>query len=111
MKTYDLAALSPGGGGGGEKKLPPIEETAGGKAAYLKILRAMLRELGQRGRAARSDFDFEQMTGLATRLSLTTEAAVSRVLRLEARRHTDTFMLTAKRALGIDLAESCSRKT
>lgn len=84
--------------------LPPIEESKGSKAAYIKALRAMLREIGRTGRKARTEFDFEMLAGLAARLTIVAEATVSRILRLESHRHTETFMRTAKRALGVDLA-------
>lgn len=105
MKKYDMAARAKKRAKGGKAVLPAIEETKGGKASYLKILREMLRELGQRGRAARSEFDFETLSALATRLSMAAEMIVSRIIRLEAQRHTATFMATAKRTLGIDLAD------
>lgn len=90
---------------GSKVVLPAIEESAGGKASYLKILRAMLREIGQQGRGARSSFDFDLLSGLASRLSMAAETIAARILRLEAQRHTTTFMQAAKKALGIDLAD------
>ncbi|MCO6407356.1 phage head morphogenesis protein [Hoeflea alexandrii] len=65
----------------------------------------MLRELGQMGRKARESFDFERLAQTAAMLVLTAESTVNRILDLEAQRHTTAFMQTAKRALGVDLAD------
>lgn len=104
MKTYKMADRAKGKKG--EKVvLPPIEESVKNRVAYLRLLRAMLRELGQMGRKAKDSFDFELLASTAARLALTAEGAVNRILRLEAQRHTATFMQTAKKALGINLAD------
>lgn len=83
--------------------LPPIEESVGSREAYLKALRKMLRGIAKAGRTARTAFDFESLAALAVRLGLVAESTVSRILYLESQRHTETFMATAKRALGVDL--------
>ena len=104
MKTYKMADRVKDRKG--EKVvLPPIEESVKNRVAYLRLLRAMLRELGQMGRKAKDSFDFELLASTAARLALTAEGAVNRILRLEAQRHTATFMQTAKKALGINLAD------
>lgn len=105
MKNYDLADRAKKNAEGASVLLPPIEESKGAKASYLKILRQMLRELGQSGRSARTEFDFELLSALAARLSISAEALVSRILRLEAQRHTETFVTVARKALGVDLAD------
>lgn len=83
--------------------LPGIEESAGGKAAYLKALRAMLREMASFARNARDRFSLDQLAMVAQGLVMTTESTVDRILSLEAQRHTDTFVAIVKRAVGIDL--------
>lgn len=102
VAEYDIRKIARRGKGT-EVILPGIEESAGGKAAYLKALRAMLRELRRFARDTRSQFDLEQLARIAVGLTATAENMVNRILRLEAQRHTDTFINTAKRALGIDL--------
>lgn len=102
MAKYDIRKIARRGKGT-EVILPGIEESAGGKAAYLKALRAMLRELRRFARDTRSQFDLEQLARIAVGLTSTADNMVNRILRLEAQRHTDTFIATAKRALGIDL--------
>lgn len=105
MKKYEIAKRAKRRNKGERVVLPAIEESKNAKDAYLKILREMLREIGRRGRGARTSFDFEMLSALATRLSITSDTLVARILRLEAQRHTDTFMKTAKRTLGVDLAD------
>jgi SPP1 gp7 family putative phage head morphogenesis protein len=90
---------------GTEVILPGIEESAGGKAAYLKALRQMLRELAGYARNARSEFDLQELARIAVGLTSIAQNTVNRILRLESVRHTETFKATAKRALGIDLRE------
>lgn len=87
-----------------EVQLPPIEESPRAKAAYLRALRAMLRELGRAARSARDEFALRALNTLADNLSGTAEQMVQRILRLEAERHTSTFLRTARRTLGIDLS-------
>lgn len=109
---------------GSTKQLPLIQGSVGAEATYLKALRTMLRELfkavkedvlpvaerelAQQRAASRvtADIDTEtfdrikQLGEALGRLSMTT---VNRILGLEAKRHTETFMKQAKSALGIDL--------
>ncbi|MBB4063680.1 phage head morphogenesis protein [Gellertiella hungarica] len=103
MTDYDIRKLVRRGKGT-QITLPGIEESAGGKAAYLKALRKMLRELGGAARQARGRFDLESLARLALSLVSTAEQTVNRILNLEAQRHTDTFVNSARRALGIDLS-------
>lgn len=83
--------------------LPPIEESAGSVDAFTKAMRKMLRGIARQGRDARTPFDFESLAALAVRLGLVAESTVTRILHLESQRHTETFMASAKRALGVDL--------
>jgi len=89
---------------GSQVVLPGIEETAGSKIAYLRALRAMLRELGVPARDMRNEADLEPLARIAVSAVSKAEMAVNTVLRLEAQRHTATFMAGAKRALGVDLS-------
>jgi len=88
---------------GTEVELPGIEESVGGKAAYLKALRAMLRELAKHARTARTEYDLDELARVAVGLVSIAEGTVRRILRLEAKRHTDTFISSVKRAIGIDV--------
>ena len=123
MIAYDLAALAK------LKKpvfLPTIDARMATYYAYLRILREMLnllmrasiaemtsylareqRELAVPdalpGRQIR-DIDFTSLGNLSRMLARRAAAMVRRILDLEAKRHTDTFMETAKKTLGIDLA-------
>jgi len=84
--------------------LPGIQETAGGKNAYLKALRALLRAIGVTARASATEEELNLLASRALGLATVAERAVNTILRLEAQRHTKTFMAGAKRALGIDLS-------
>lgn len=88
---------------GTEVTLPGIEESAGGKVAYLKALRKMLRELAGFSRDARTEQQLNELARLAVGLTSIAQNTVDRILKLESQRHTGAFMATAKRALGIDL--------
>lgn len=85
--------------------LPPIEETKQSRTDYLKILRSLLREIARLGRGARSAFDFQVLGQTASALAEAAQPLVSKILRLEAERHTETFMATAKKTLGVDLSD------
>lgn len=84
--------------------LPGIEESAGGKASYLRALRKLLRQLASRARSARTQYDLDQLIAFILNPTEAAEQTVENILRLEAKRHTDTFMAAAKRALGVDLS-------
>lgn len=103
MRKYDIRKAAKRAKGS-VVKLPAIEESAGSKVAYLRVMRSMLRDIWRQGRRARDSFDFEQLAALAVRLGIVSERMVSQILALEAKRHTDTFMASAKRALGVDLS-------
>lgn len=102
MTDYDIRKLTRRARGT-EVVLPGIEESAGGKAAYLKALRKMLRELAGFARGAQSEYDLRELARIAVGLTGIANSTVRRILDLEAVRHTETFKATAKRALGIDL--------
>lgn len=102
MTDYDIRRLTRRAKGT-EVILPGIEESAGGKAAYLKALRKMLRELAGFARGAQTEYDLQELARIAVGLTSIANNTVRRVLDLEAVRHTETFKATAKRALGIDL--------
>ena len=122
MIRYRLASLVEGRRKGTTQPLPAIQGSLGVEMAYLKALRLMLREMAAytrqhiipvaereiaEQRALTRDMgehDFENLESLADRLIAIASATVRRILGLEAKRHTDTFMATAKRVLGIDLA-------
>lgn len=90
---------------GTEVVLPGIEESAGGKAAYLKALRAMLREIAGFARGAETEYDLQELARIAVGLTSIANNTVRRILSLEAQRHTDTFVAIAKRAMGINLRD------
>lgn len=102
MTDYDIRRLTRRAKGT-DVVLPGIEESAGGKAAYLKALRKMLRELSGFARGAQTEYDLQELARIAVGLTSIANNTVRRILDLEAVRHTETFMATAKRALGIDL--------
>lgn len=104
MKNYKISDRAKGKKGA-KATLPPIEDSVRNRVAYLRILRAMLREVGSLGRKARDNFDFEMLAQTAARLALAAEGSVNRILRLESQRHTAAFMQTAKKALGVDLSD------
>lgn len=104
--------------------LPQIHGSIGPERDYLKALRSMLRgifqairadvlpvverELAQRRMVERmtGDIDgatFERIKQLGAALGVISGDTVNRILGLEARRHTETFMRQAKATLGIDL--------
>lgn len=90
---------------GSRLTLPGIEETLKNKTAYLKLLRRMLREISKMGRTARTQFEFELLNQLASRLGMMAEGSVNRILRLEAQRHTELFKQTVLRVTGVSLAD------
>lgn len=104
--------------------LPVISHSVGAEAAYLKAVRTLLRglhgavrdevlpvverERQQRLQASRltQDVDsstFERLLQLGNALTIIANSSIARILGLESKRHTKTFMATAKRTLGIDL--------
>jgi SPP1 gp7 family putative phage head morphogenesis protein len=104
VTDYDIKRLARRARGT-EVVLPGIEESAGGKTAYLKALRLMLRELAKYARGARTEYDLNEIARISVGLTSIAQNTVNRILRLESVRHTETFIGTAKRALGIDLRE------
>lgn len=121
MQRYKLAALAKG-----QKRtsvvLPAVMPALGPQREYLAVLRAMLRELSRetretivplavdeisRNKAMMRDAEpswFDRLIALSVRLGIVAEQTVVRILGLEAARHSDRFMASAKRALGVDLA-------
>lgn len=100
----------------GKTILPPIEERLSARKSYLAALRTMNRVLVQHVRddiipayrpiRLTRDADegtFRSFRALADALSRITGQTVERILQLEARRHTDTFVKDARRALGVDV--------
>lgn len=133
MLKYDMAKLGRSVAvhkPGTTVQLPKIEAPLGLEQQYLKVLRAMLRQIAaavredvlpvvEREMAQRKatqavtqdaltlDVDsstFERIKQLGRALGLIASDAVSRILNLEGQRHTAKFMETAKRTLGIDLS-------
>src|SRR5690606_19645361 len=120
MIRYRLADLVTGRRKGSTAQLPKIAGTLAAEREYLKALRTVLREMAretresivplavteiQASRAMTSDADrswFRRLLELSVDLAISAEGAVSRILGLEAQRHTDRFMEAAKRALGVD---------
>lgn len=121
MLRYRLATLAKRPKGA-VVQLPVIQPSLSAEAAYLKVLRVMLREMAQEVRTsvlpmARQEIA-EARKGLSmdaesplfirflasmARLIGAAESMVDRILGLEAKRHTKQFNATAKKALGIDL--------
>jgi SPP1 gp7 family putative phage head morphogenesis protein len=125
MIRYGLAGLAKDRKKGTAISLPPISGSIGAETSYLKALRAALREQAQHAKeqilpvaereiastkgAARftadmAEHDFASLDAVTSRLVTIASNTVRRILDLEAKRHTDTFMGSAKRALGVDLS-------
>ncbi|TBZ81407.1 minor capsid protein [Rhizobium leguminosarum] len=123
MRSYSLAKLVDRPKGS-KTILPPVNVRLSGEKQYLTALRAMLtqvvtqtretiiplyeQEQAQRRavRAMTVDADrtwFAGLDALVAQLVRLASNTVNSILDLEAKRHSDTFMATAKRALGIDL--------
>lgn len=121
MIRYRLASLVEGRRKGSTAQLPKIVGTLAAEQEYLKALRTILREMAretrenivplavaemQANRAMMSDADrswFRRLLEMSIDLAISAEGMVGRILSLEAKRHTERFMETAKRALGVDL--------
>jgi SPP1 gp7 family putative phage head morphogenesis protein len=88
---------------GEQVELPGIQESLGGRSAYLRALRNMLREIKQKAGGARNEFDLDELARVSLGLVTTAQNTVRRILDLENQRHTETFIRTARRALGVDL--------
>lgn len=97
-----------------ESKRPT--EGASGDAArtggYVRqnTLPAAERDLGAKRAASRltadmGEHDLDALETFATRLAAVASNVVRRILYLEAKRHTATFLASAKRVLGVDLSE------
>lgn len=122
MIRYRLADLVTGRRKGSTAQLPVIVGTLAAEREYLKALRVILREMAretrenivplavaemQANRAMTSDADrswFRRLLEMSIDLAISAEGMVGRILGLESQRHTERFMETAKRALGVDLA-------
>lgn len=120
MQRYRLGELTKWKSG--TKTLPKIEGTLAAEAAYLKVLRELLRALNkavrtellpaveyelQEARRLTRDIDAAQMERIAqlgARLGLIANRAIEAVTGLEASRHTAKFLASAKRALEVDLS-------
>lgn len=121
MLRYKLASLAKRPKGA-VVQLPVIQPSLSAEAAYLKALRAMLREMAQEVRTsvlpiARQEIvearkglsmdadktTFQRFIASIARLVGAAETMVDRILGLEAKRHTKQFNATARKALGIDL--------
>lgn len=99
--------------------LPPIGERAGTVVEYRTALRAIVREMARETREGvipayrtfnadnRLTLDapewFIRLRDLQRQLVGRAQDMVDRILRLEARRHSETFRRDVRRALGIDL--------
>lgn len=121
MIRYDLSALAKRRNGTFQP-LPAIHGSVGAEVAYLRALRAMLREMAAYTRSdivpaavaeiamkreMQIDADrswFIRLSELMLRLVLTAETTIANIMVLESRRHTSSFMASAKRALGVDLS-------
>lgn len=125
MLKYKLSNIATGRRRGTSVSLPEIHGTLAAEAQYLRALRIMLRAIQkaviadvlpvverelQATRAAgriTQDVDgsvFERIRLLGNALARTAAATVMGLLTLEASRHTDKFMTTAKQRLGVDLS-------
>ncbi len=121
MIRYRIGSLVDGRRKGSTALLPQIAGTLAAEREYLKALRTILRGMSRETRdyivplavaeigATRMMRDIEQswfdrLIAMSVRLAVTAEGMVSRILGLEAQRHTERFMETAKQALGVDLA-------
>ncbi|MBX4889784.1 phage head morphogenesis protein [Rhizobium bangladeshense] len=123
MRSYSLAKLA-ARPKGSKTILPPVNVRLSAEKQYLTALRAMLtqvvtqtretivplyeQEQAQKraSRAMTADADrtwFAGLDALVAQLVRLASNTVNSILDLESKRHTDTFMATAKRALGIDL--------
>lgn len=110
---------------GTKADLPIIEGRLGTEKAYYSALRSLLAQIATETRetiiplyqseleqkrvqkSLMSDADqswFNRVQALALSLARTASDTVNRILDLEAKRHTTTFMETARRALGINLS-------
>lgn len=124
MLRYSLAKLgrSTGRAKGTKAELPAIEPRLSTEREYYAALRSMLTEmaretresviplyqseLAQKRLAMTRDADqswFSRLAAITDALQRIASDTVNRVMRLEAVRHTESFMATAKRTLGIDL--------
>jgi SPP1 gp7 family putative phage head morphogenesis protein len=123
MQTYSMAKIS------GRKKgdrviLPPVNVRLSAEKQYYAALRLMLTQAAaevrqgiipkyqseqaqnrlQRSYQADASNDwFITLKALVNQLQRVASDTVNRILNLEAERHTDAFMASAKRSLGIDL--------
>jgi len=124
MLSYKLNSLA-SRRSGTRVVLPVIHSSVGNEVAYLKELRQLLRLLAQAvrenvipmvereieqaklQRRLQQDMDddvFRRLGEFARTLADMATQTVGRILGLEARRHSRSFMATAKRVLGVDLS-------
>ncbi|MEJ8308593.1 phage minor head protein [Agrobacterium larrymoorei] len=127
MLRYSMSKLGKRAGrkAGTSAELPIIEARLSAEKAYYSALRSMLARMAaetpesiiplyeaeraqkrtQSGLVADADqFWFGRVNALAQALTRVATNTVNRILDLEAQRHTSTFIDTARRALGINLA-------
>lgn len=122
MIRYSLASIAPGRPKGSTAQLPVIAGTLASERAYLKALRIILREMARETRqnivplavaeieakrVMTSDADrswFRRLLEMSIDLVISAEGMIGRILMLEAERHTDRFIESVKRTIGIDLA-------
>lgn len=105
MQKYDIRRLTNNRRRLDTVTLPAIHESVGGRKEYLKALRRMLKELRSAANQTRTEHDFTRLAELSVGLTATSDNMVRRILGLESKRHTETFMRTARRALGVDLRQ------
>lgn len=123
MRRYSLSKLADRPKGS-KTILPPVNVRLSAEKQYLTALRAMLTQVVAQTRATiipryeqeqaqkrtlqamTTDADrtwFSGLDALVAQLVRLASGTVNSILDLEAKRHSESFMATAKRALGIDL--------
>jgi SPP1 gp7 family putative phage head morphogenesis protein len=104
--------------------LPEIHGSHGQEAAYLKVMRSMLRQLAAQVRSdvlpvverelaeqkqvkrLQVDIDadiFNRLSAFAAMLARVADNMVNRILRIEGNRHTREFGASVRRAIGVDV--------
>ncbi|KQT52208.1 MULTISPECIES: phage minor head protein [unclassified Aureimonas] len=130
MQTFNLARLAAAKTRRASVTLPPIVDSGGAQKEYLRAERAMLRALAARTMSdvvpqveaeiarQRSALTqdalfsgmFETLKDLAVTLGIIAEGTVSRILGLEAGRHTEKWKASVRSTLGIDIAAVVSQE-
>lgn len=126
MFRYDVAKVANRDGRrarGSRVVLPPISGSLAAERDYYRALRILLSgirdvvirsiipvyQLERQQEATRrrlhdaDESTFSALRALVAQLTGVTNTTVQRILRLESQRHTENFMKTAKKALGVDL--------